>query len=116
MIPRLGTAFIVVLAVTFVTGAGFSWPAQEADLSVAEIHAILASPTDRLRQGIDPGSQLKETLEFTSKAHNVIIAIDYRSFNDYAAETPEQVDQKGATTAATRAPAPHRAPRRSQTG
>lgn len=55
----------------------------------AEIRKLLAQPTDKLKQGIDPGQTLKDVLEFLGRSHGLTFRVDHHAFKQQGADNVE---------------------------
>jgi hypothetical protein len=110
-----------LLAVSLVASLLYLWPRQESTAQVPapdpkkpgpaaptakepvpndpvaaarKVREILNRPSPHLRNGIDPGTPLKEALDYIAKNHGLAFRIDYRSYMDGLHEGPEQVHNK----------------------
>jgi len=55
----------------------------------AEIRKLLGQPTDKVKQGIDPGQTLKDVLEFLGRSHGLTFRVDVERFKQQGADNVE---------------------------
>jgi hypothetical protein len=65
-------------------------PAEQPPSRAAEIRKLLNQPTDKVKQGIDPGQTLKDVLEFLGRSHGVTFRIDHHAFRQQGADNVEE--------------------------
>jgi hypothetical protein len=53
---------------------------EQPPSETARIRKMLNQPTDKLRQGIDPGQSLKDVLDFIGRSHGLTFRVDYAAF------------------------------------
>jgi RNA polymerase sigma factor (sigma-70 family) len=67
--------------------------APESTMTARQVRELLAQPSTKLAQGIDPGTPFKDAIDILSQVFEVPIHVDYNAFQTVAALTDDQLDQ-----------------------